>query len=101
MRKIETAEVTTKKLGHYPTFPVLGLNGYAGEQDGDTVRYFTIVGTKKNIITKMVPDLAVVQHAEYSRHFASWEIIYGVWESQLKKGELEETKKVAVLRFVS
>lgn len=82
MRRIRATEFVAKQVGKFPTFPIRGVNGYAGEQDGDKALFFRLDGSKKYLMeTRLVPEHAAVQWANYCAPM--WNISFGVWESKL------------------
>jgi hypothetical protein len=64
-------------------FPVIGVNGYAGEQDGSRV-LFTVyeLKNKKEAEKILIPEKAHIHWARYS-HRDGWTVSVGVWNCDL------------------
>ena len=83
-----------KNQSHRDGFPVMGVDGYGGEQDGDRVRLGMLyVASRKEAKNIMIPSYMRLHRADYSARYG-WEVVLGWWSSQEKESDL---KKVAGL----
>lgn len=72
-------------------FPVRGMNGYGGEQDGDRVLFAGFnTATKASAKSILIPDAAGLHWARYSPR-CGWEGAVGVWASQFTEEDDAKT----------
>ncbi len=68
-------------------FPVIGNNGYAGEQDGDTVLFAGFQISNRKAAEKIeIPEKAKIHWAEYVPG-TGWRGSVGIWASQTDPNE--------------
>jgi len=79
-----------KEVGCWPTFPVKGMNGYGGEQDGTRVLFALFrCKSRKEAEKILVPENSAIQWARYTSH--GWEGSVGVWSDEVSEEELQIT----------
>lgn len=65
-----------------PHFPMLGVDGYAGEQDGNTAVLSDVYTAASLMDAVKIPEWARVHWADYTPGLG-WEYVLGAWRSDI------------------
>lgn len=85
IEKGELSKALSAARGCEPSFPMIGIDGYDGEQDGDTVSFSDIyyadtLAAADAAYPEPLPSCVRVHWARYSPS-GGWEWVLGGWDS--------------------